>query len=452
MTREEMFDNAVSESKKEKEKKEERRKGEGWTPVDFEQIEWLGLEDKKDKVFRIVGNPIRARQTGYDPKLINFSKIVDDKGRSCHIIWKSNDDGSVDENWILTKLYDAVNSRLWQKYPNGQKNERGYDGEYVYLHKETPSFKRIERNSKLNEKHPQKFKYRQRILFNVIDRQDDWCQKNNHTKALTSSKNFWKNDDTGSPIFFNDVGVPKLVYDKTLEDVVGFRHHWDLDVVIQKNSSDKNNAYIIRDILEEKISEAAKKIGNAEPLTEVENSYQKYDFDTLFAVTTYSKLRKRLIALFKQVDIDLGTNFEYELEKLVQIELAENKLKGDQTSEADVEEMAVKQESKLEPQAPQKTRRATPPPPPPPLPVNLGSVEELCKKHFPKLDALSKEEQKILFSEISGFKDSVPVWKNAPDILPCSKRGCKYVGTNVDVAFTSLLFTCPVCGTVDTSS
>ncbi len=215
MTREEMFDNAVSESKKEKEKKEERRKGEGWTPVDFEQIEWLGLEDKKDKVFRIVGNPIRARQTGYDPKLINFSKIVDDKGRSCHIIWKSNDDGSVDENWILTKLYDAVNSRLWQKYPNGQKNERGYDGEYVYLHKETPSFKRIERNSKLNEKHPQKFKYRQRILFNVIDRQDDWCQKNNHTKALTSSKNFWKNDDTGSPIFFNDVGVPKLVYDKT---------------------------------------------------------------------------------------------------------------------------------------------------------------------------------------------------------------------------------------------
>ena len=39
-----------------------------------------------------------------------------------------------------------------------------------------------------------------------------------------------------------------MLYDKILSDIVGYRKHWDLDAVVQKNSADKNNAYIVRDI------------------------------------------------------------------------------------------------------------------------------------------------------------------------------------------------------------
>ena len=201
---EELFKKALQKNKQERKAEETRRNSQG-NFTGFEEIEWCGLESKKDIVGRIIGNPIEMRKNSTDPKIVYYSKLVNDKGTGyIEVKWKTNEDGELDDNWILKELYDAVMKKEWVKYPDGHKNDKGYDGEYKYTNEGKSSFIRLSNNQKKDSanQYPPKSNPKKRLLLNWLDRMDNWCKENKHFKLLTSKKNFWKNDDNGKPIYF----------------------------------------------------------------------------------------------------------------------------------------------------------------------------------------------------------------------------------------------------------
>jgi hypothetical protein len=450
-TREELFAEAVRLNEEVQKEKDEKRKGGNSNWEDREKIEWTGLESKKEMVYRIIGNPIIFRELSTDPKVVFRSdKIVTDKGDTAiQVNWpsKKTEKGyELDEDWILFKLHKTIMEKKFIKYSDGHKNDKGYDGEYKFVNEGKACFKRVQENSKKDDKYPCKFYPRERVLMNVIDRQDSWCKDNNHTKLLSSKVGKGKADDNGNPILYPDCGIPALLYSKIMQSVCLYRKNWDLDIVIRKNSENISDAYNVRDIREDKIDPATKALGNDEPLIDLEMNYILYDLDKLFVNCSYLKLEKNLIGLFRMTDLELNTNFEIELKALVAKEKTENDAKKPlETKEEEPVKTEVKVEVKKE--EPVKTRQKAPE-----EVKTEKSIEDLCKLNFPNFDKLSDKEKKNLVDSIKTFGNKVPAYINVQDALPCSKEGCTYVDSNIQTLFPSSVFTCPVCGTVDESA
>jgi len=349
----------------------------------------------------------------------------------------------------------------WHRYPDGHKNEKGYDGEYRYVYENTETFKRLKNNLRKNVS--PKFiapssKPKARVIINVIDRHDNWCKENKHTKVLTSKLSFWKNDEYDNPIYFPEMGVPEIVYSRIMDEIVAYRGHWNLDAVIRKNSNDVNNAYTIKDILDDKIKPESKKIGSSDPLTEEELAYELYNFDTskTFSVTPYNVLYKKLIGLFKMADAEFGTNFteelekkvEEELEKKVEEELDEKEEEEENNNNILKEKNTVEKFEKKSVEIPSSREEKS---------VRRSQASETISYEsiFPHWNSLNEEEKKEMIKNIKGIKvgtKSVPEYVNVQDVLPCIDKNCKFVESNERTVFPSTVFTCPVCGKVDKSN
>jgi len=444
------FNNAYSKNKKEREERENKYKGIGtW---EIERFEWCGLEDNVEKVVRILGSPYENRQKGTDTKLVYHSKFINDKKEGyVNIVWKLNKDNTLDTDWVLYELYAHAMKKEWKKYADGHKNEKGYDGEYKFIYEDTETFKRLNINKKKSgsNMYPPQVKPKARILMNVIDRHDNWCKENKHSKVLTSKIGYWRDDENGNPIIFPDLGVPEIVYNRIMDEVVAYRHHWFLDIVIKKNSKDLSNAYIVKDILDEKIRPESKKIGTDAPLTEEELAYELYDFDKsrLTTTTPYYKLHKSLIGLFKMADAEFNTHFTEKLEQEVEREMKtmsveEQKIIDEEfEKEKELDDFDQKQEretitiQKLE----QSTRS------------RRESVEIDFNEKFPYWNKLNATEQSEMKKAVKEFNGNIPVYVNPNDVLPCVDMNCTYPGTKEQTKFPSTVFTCPVCGMEDKS-
>ncbi|MFX0140058.1 MAG: hypothetical protein ACFFDN_40825 [Candidatus Hodarchaeota archaeon] len=449
------FEEALNKNKKEREEKENKRKGGGGS---FYSVEWAFLEDQKEVVGRIVGNPIEFRDKPTDPKMFYVSQFVNDKAEAyINVFWKMKNNKEIDEDWILYRLYDTAYKKEWKKFPDGQKNEKGHDGEYVFKHVNTDTFKRLEANKKKSaspNSFPPKVKPRARVGFNWIHKMDSWCKDNNKTKVLSSKQNYWKDDENGNPINFPEWGVPETLYNKIMDDIVGFRFHWNLDLVIKKNSKDINNAYIVKDIKEEKITDHSKEVGTDADLTSEELAYELWDLDKAFRVTLYKKLKDNLSGLFKLADTEFGTNFYDELVKLEAEEAvvreAEQKEKAEETQKAFEEEIEkefseVHNKSELDKQFEKeiekddasdekKERRRT-------------SID--FSSHFPSWDKVPESERKTFQNTIEKFDGNVPVYKSGLSLLGCADSNCKFKDSDTPTVFPDDIFTCPVCGKVD---
>jgi hypothetical protein len=437
------FDLALQKQEQEEKQKEAKKKKTS-VGADYEQLEWEGLVDGKDVVFRIIGNPISLRENTYDPERVFFSKIVRDDGKGyCHIIWKKDENGELDNEWIFKRLYDKVMESKWVKYADGVKNEKGYNGEYRKLFEDTPSYKRIDTNSKKDDKYPPRFYPAQRVLMNIISRMDDWCKENKHTKLLSSKSVPFKPKD-GEVFYFTDFGFPNQVYENILKNVIQFRKNWNLDVVVQKDAG--NKSYIVRDIQEDKILESTKALGNNAPLTEEECQYECYNIDKISKHASYTKLKKQLVGLFKQASIDTGYPFDEELNALADAEQQEREeatedVAPDATEESNVSAPVAKAPESVE-QAPRK-RTA-----PEEKSVPVEQTKDFSKI-FPTLSKLQIKQQHIIQDSVASINEGVPIWNDPKDALPCGNTSCTFPGTSVKTTFPSTVFTCPVCGNIE---
>lgn len=376
--------------------REESKKNRQFTPNNFEHIEYLSIKGE-EKVFRIIGNPYILRENNYDMKLIHWSKVLKDDNKSfMNVIWKSLEDEpeQVDTTWILYRLYTSVMDRYWEKYSNGELRN-GKNGEWRYKNEGRISYDRINFNKRNNDRFSSSFFPRSRAILNVIDRHDNWCKENKHTKILTSNLNYFtyeNNNKEKNTIYYPEYGIPFSVYDLIYNKVVDFRGNWNLDIIIKLNEKD----YDVKDILEEKISPKVRELGNDKPLTLDEKNYEKYNLDELFKVTSYYKLKYNLEKLFKQTDLDLNTNFYEELCDLVS---SEEKNKN-------IKQKHIK---------------------------NSINFEE----HFPSWSEIKESDRIELENSIESINGETINYKNNIITIPCS--------CDKKILFPETVWNCPLC-------
>jgi len=501
---------AIHEAEARAKKDAENNKG---TYTEFEHVECLGLEDKKEKAFRIVGRGFQNRKLPTDAKMVMQSSIRTDEGKgytkiNWPIIYKEGKgDYFPDPDWIFTRLYDKINEGKSAKYTeadiDGKKikrvgdkivNVENFNKEWYWnpYHKDTDVYMRVSSNMRDNptpKEFAPKFYPGKRIVLNVIDRMDDWCIVNKHTKELSSKvTHSEKKNDKGETIkaVYPELGVPKLCYDSIINHYLKTSGSFTvLDTVVVKDSSNKK--YDIYDAMDERyLTPETMALTNSGSLSDEEKAYELYDFDDLYRVASYAKLKKNLGGLFKLCDIDLGTHFYDELVNLCKIEddqkKAEEKIKAeleasqekfywihpescccgiektredmDKTLGSDqcvtecFKEDYEAYKKSLEPvQAEEpKTRTREARQSVTNQGVSQKSLDDLCAENFPSWNTVPLNERVIMLNSINSFNGTVPVYtKEAKDVL-CNDETCKFKDSTEETTFPAAMFTCPVCG------
>lgn len=441
-----------------------------FTGYDIPKPEFLGLEEDRDIVFRIVGDPIEFREKGTDPDYVLQSRVLRDDGKGyCYINWKKgtyNGKPVPDNDWILTRLYNTVMEGEWKKYPPGKTSKFGKDFYKEYMHKDTESYRRIDSNVKKDERGiPTRFYPSKQIVMNVIDRMDDWCKENKHTKLLSrkigKSESIQKDKDGKEKIVvikYPKLGITETLYEKIWKHCIRFIGDWDCDLVVRKVG---DREYDVHDFTEEKyLSEEIINLGSIEELTDEEKAYELYDIDKEYAPSSYNKLKKNLSGLFKMVDSEFGTTYYDELCDLAKIEqeekdrskavtlLSEEDNDEDDNYEDDGkppwdddnEEIREEVEEEVE-EEPKKRSR------PKAVPTENEEVVNY-NKLFPSWKELTSEEQKIMVNSIKGYNDdgSPIYYPDADDYLCIDEDNCFFPNTNKQTTYPSSVITCPVCG------
>lgn len=422
--------------------KEEKGSNKGFqSDINFDEIAYLSLEDKKEKVFRIVGDPFEIRKTPYDSKLILWSQILkDDEKGYMHVIWpyvEKNGDYVPDPDWILTRFYNKVKEGKWQKYENGMKDERGKEGKWSHFHEDTQIYKIIEGNARKDktEKFPKNFYPSKKVMMNIIDRGDTWCFENKHTKILRSGEKpytFENEKNEKMTIVYGQTGIPFSTYAGIFDHFSKISSHFeDTDCILVKESAKK--AYLCWDKGDKRyISDEAYNLANDLEMTVEEKSYERYDLDKYFSICSYAKLKRNLSARFKLCDLELGTHFYDELIELYEKEATEKLNSKEVVEDKPLQVQVAKSEIKED----QKRRKID----------TKEDISILCKENFPYWEKYTEEEKNIYIEGISGFNGKIPVYKRETDISLCSDVNCFYVDTKESTAYPNAIKACPICG------
>ena len=431
------------ESDEEKRKQDDSKNNTLYSKEPKENIEWTGIT-KDPKVFRIIGNPVEVRELPSDPKVVYWSKIINDTGKSWVNIFHPIDGEGVDKDWILNRLYESVTEAQWFNWKEGElrdpnkprSNERGY---FVEKNAGLPSFNRVTQNKKENSKQFGHFRPRKRVVLNVIDRMDNWCVENKHTKILTSNYSpFTIKDEQGESktLFYNDVGISEQVYDLFYTQVLEFRSHWDLDLIIRKEEKQT----FVQDGFEDKIKKEVKSLIKIDPLTEEESKYDTYDLDKLFKPSGYYKLVNNFSSLFKQVDLDLKTNYYDELKHLYEAEKVE---RDKELAEQSKSVHPVSEIPKEEPVKPVQVESKPVETPSIPTRRAVATSEPSLESKLSGLgcwNKLSDSDKKSMLDNCTGFDGDKFTFKPGVSVIPC---GCEK-----NIVLPDDVWTCPLDGKV----
>jgi hypothetical protein len=186
---------------------------------------------------------------------------------------------------------------------------------------------------------------RQFFIANCIDRLEyAWQQENKHTVLLSKNINVKKNDD-GSISEFPEPGVPAYGFTQALSSVMGIYGFWEnYDYGIERTGM-TNTPYQVFDASRtpEMVKDAnlRKLIRIEKGLTEDEKSWERYDLDKLFKVTSATKILNNFKGYLTLVDANLGTHFLNELSKLSEAEKELWDAQEETDSEEDVSVEAI---------------------------------------------------------------------------------------------------------------
>jgi hypothetical protein len=450
----------------------------------YEEYEYLGLNPDEKKVFRIVSNPVKLNGeslTEKDARLVMTSRILTDEGKGfCNINWQwkiKNGKFVADPDWFLTRVMNTVFGGTWQplteKDVDGIKIVKSADGKifnsqskfkstnkFVVNNPNTPSYKRLKNNKRPNDTFAVDVMPSPHVMLQVIDRLDDWCKVNKTYKILATKANvveYPNPDGTIKKVVYKDTGISFSMYEKILDHFLNFRKDWYIDCVIKRYKSTSGWTFEIQDAQDfKKLSPEIQKVISEEPLTEEEKSYKFNDLSKLDQISTYSKIKKNLEKLIRQVDIDYNTNFLAELEQLCEAEKAKFKemygnenVDNEVESEVEIEKVeevkptvTVKEEVKVEEkiEVPVRTSREVQ------VPVETNLEAELIK-YFPNWSKLDETDVKVMLTDVEKIvPEKGIVYKSGVVTIPCDNKDCVFPGTTIRAAFPDKVYNCPSCG------
>lgn len=475
-----------SEEKKAADAKAKKENG-GYTKT-FENIKYVGLSKDHPTIVRFVGNfveedPLAHRKNPSDMKFMHISKIKDDAGKVFYLYLPlRGDDPETDH--IMWRIIDTVFKKEWIKDPKTGKNKS------VDINKEKhPDIYEMvakggftEADGKWPYMYARGWKGPEMLLINCIDRRDDWCKTNKHTKLISKSVNVATNKD-GQDTEYAEFGVPAFgFYNKLAELRKNFKQGWEhYDVVITRTGEGKdtvNNlfngtAFTTPAALQAKLDVAMgidpseyKYVSQEPELTDEELSYQRYDLDENFKTTSYRTLKKKLFKSIQKIDLAFDTHFADELTKLEEEEAAkwkaENEAKKEKVAPEDVTKdtegysvettVYTSNEEKVEATAVvspsfddmQKVEEApagrTVVPEATPASTGLAPEKIALLKGYNELSDSEKDLIEDVIVNADGTLKNIKWKESAPALLPCptEQGGCGFESPN---SFT----VCPVC-------
>jgi len=320
--RDKMFAEASSKRQVEKEAEARKKDNKG-----YEEVTFGPLQLDKFSSFRILGNAASNRMgDATSPKIIVYSMIAGDDDKRFRCVWPDSPNAEgVGKNWILSKVFNKVMAYKW----DSKDNERQYYNKVAH-----PSiFNRVYKNSRpeiLFEKgwYPSKG-----VAINVIDRtMMDWHQENKKTAIISK-----KVSESKDHRFFYEPGIPMSIYNAIWDGIVEPYGDWEnYDIVIYKTKGDPyykayHSVNHYAEFADHKTIPTTFETGDdylkmADALlTDEERSWERWDLDQRYPVTSYSKIQTKLAIFILQVDQAFGTHFTEELESLVETEKKERK-------------------------------------------------------------------------------------------------------------------------------
>jgi hypothetical protein len=280
-----------------------------FTPREYEDIKYTGLVQGVPSVLRIVGGPVDSGVDPYTARTVNICRIVGDDGNKFRVIRPSAQD---DPNYIINKIISTVTKPAWV---NKEKT-------FPIKDKFPEIYNIIEKNG-LQKGDPQYnyekgWKGKEVFIMNVIDREQmDWHKQNNHTMLLAKSVNPGKNGGE-----FVDEGISAFACNSQFAKLYKRYGSWEkYDISITK-TGDKSKAFDIENATRSPESAEDKEsfVSNNPCLTDEEKSWEKYDLDKLFRITTATKIYNRLKQTIARIDVALNTHFLDELKEEVEKE------------------------------------------------------------------------------------------------------------------------------------
>ena len=421
-------------------KKAEQAKSHGDFPKEeVPEFKTVILNKDKPKIIRLIGNSPLMRESVYDPLIIKraFVKTDDDKWSTVIL--------SEDREHPVNKLWRTIIGKY--TYDKDTKTRE-------YNNKGKPSFERFIRNGKkaedclASEKGMMTDTF---YLFNCLDRSDDWCKENKHTKLLCWDSTTKEVD--GKIVEYPTYGIKPSLYNIIFDEQCTAlnRMYDEFDVVVKRLSKKLGDSWIQVFSPEEKskitqVGLDPNKV-TMNYLSDEEESYERYkleDIPYISRPTSAGYVLKILGKLIKQTDIDFGTNLYEEFVEYTEKEKKEWEAKKAETKETEsTEDTSAEVESEDEEVTEETTSTETP---------SFNSMEnveteddELPSEVEEPTPTVAKKVVKTAKFDVTTLYDKFPALKTM------SEEDRKLIiGYNAETDefkySTDELATCPECG------
>lgn len=306
------FDSMFEEYAKQEEMNSKALKSANSFQANYEKVKWTGLEVGVPSVLRFVGGPPNSNATPYTARTVNIARIIGDDGKQMRLIRPSFGE---DPTYIINKIIQKV---MAIKYVDGNKiypNETEHPKSFNIVNKcgLEPTNSRYKYNKG--------WKGQEVIIANVIDRSKmDWHRQNKHTMLLAKSVNV---DDQGNE--WPDEGISAWATDSQFKTLAKYYKGWEHYDISIKRTGNMTNAYIIENACKnpERVTDGMDQYINYETeLSEEERSWETYNLEDMYKVTSPIKIYNRLKETVKKIDKDLGTDFFTELKEIAMAEKA----------------------------------------------------------------------------------------------------------------------------------
>lgn len=338
-------------------KKAEQAKSHGDFPKeDVPDFTTCILYKDKPRIIRLIGNSPLMRESVYDPLIVKRAFVKTDDDKWTTIIM------SDDREHPVNKLWRTIIGKY--KYDKENKTK-------IFDNKGKPSFERFIRNGKkvedclASEKGMMTDTF---YLFNCIDRTDNWCAENKHTKLLCWDSTTKEVD--GKTVEYPTYGIKPSLYNNIFDEQCTAlnRMYDEFDVVVKRLSKKLGESWIQIFSPEEKSK--ISQIGldpnkvTMNYLTEDEENYGKYKLEDIPFVsrpTSATYVNRVLNKLILQADIDFGTNLKEDFAEWIEKEKKEWEAKKAETKETEsTEDTSTEVESEDEEVTEETTSTETP--------------------------------------------------------------------------------------------
>lgn len=291
--------------------------------ITYEEQKWVGLDQGKYHIMRVVGNPPESMTPGFkasdtDAHEIFYSEIKADDGKKFQLRLPVRGD-LPEKDHLMWRIIDKVLTVTWTNKVKSYKYQEKFPE--IFNKVKFGGWDSSNPAEAKNHQYSKGWTGQKIVLLNVIDREDNWCAENKHTKLLARQITTKQYPD-GSVAEFVSKGIPSYGFLNKLGGLVANYKTWENYDIGVKRTGIKTEPYQIINataFVNGKIPEIPQDkipLVNLNPLTDEERAYERYNIAKLFGPVTYNKIDAKLGATIKLIDACLGTNFYTELQTL----------------------------------------------------------------------------------------------------------------------------------------